>query len=613
MTAIHERTREKITHQSSDHRRQVIWWTALGVSLATALLVVAPFFVLGNASGHDFEFHAASWLDAAGQWKEGIFFPRWTEWANHGFGEPRFIFYPPLSWMLGAALGSFLPWNAVPVVFIVLTQTVAGLCAFALARTVTSRSGALFGAGCYAANPYALLVVYMRSDFAEQLAAAFFPLLLLLALRVCGVAGAEKREGFGNTCDSADMGRSGVALPQRRSRDIAWFGVVFAVVWLANAPAGVMASYTVALLFAWAVWRERSLWLGLRGAGALLLGFGLTAFYLLPAAYEQKWVSIEQALSSGLQPAENFLYTVTADPEHTLFNWIASSMAILLIVVTGGTAILSRRKDTLDGLADSSSAVGDDRRERLWLVMSFVAIAATMLMLRFTDIFWRLLPKLRFIQFPWRWMAVLAVCCAFFLACAFGRARHRWIFIVVVAAFSVGTAALLIQQTWWDTEDIPTLRAAIADGAGFDGTDEYDPQGDDHYDLPGHAAQAVILNAEDPEDAAPPAKVQIEKWTASDRRLRVFSPQASRVALRLLDYPGWRVEVNGTEVTPQHAEGLAQIVVPLPAGTSQIRAHLVMTGDRKVGAGISLASLLVGVPLLLSGRRHRPKTHGTLA
>src|SRR5258705_849087 len=87
------------------------WLPALGVSFATALLVISPFFFLGNASGHDFGFHAASWLDVAGQWEEGVFFPRWTEGAKHGFWEPRVGFFSPLSLMLGCALGPVLPWS----------------------------------------------------------------------------------------------------------------------------------------------------------------------------------------------------------------------------------------------------------------------------------------------------------------------------------------------------------------------------------------------------------------------------------------------------------------------------------------------------------------------
>src|SRR6202162_1666201 len=283
---------------------QRAWLFALLLSLATALAIISPFFWMGNASGHDFSFHVASWMDAATQWREGILFPRWAEGANHGFGEPRFIFYPPISWMLGAALGLVLPWIFVPAVFIVLTQTLAGLCAFALGQRLFPQRGALVCAVCYAANPYALLIVYMRSDFAEQLALAFFPLLFLAAAEVLALL------------DS----------PGRSARhSIGLLAITFALVWLTNAPAGVVASYGLAMLFGWAAAKTKS-WLPLvHGAVALALGFGLAGFYLVPAAYEQSWVDISLALASGLQPSQNFLYAVIADSEHNAFNRMASN------------------------------------------------------------------------------------------------------------------------------------------------------------------------------------------------------------------------------------------------------------------------------------------------
>ncbi len=552
------------------------WFAAIFISLLISLAIVSPFFWLGNATGHDFQYHAASWLDVAGQWREGIAYPRWTEWANFGFGEPRFIFYPPFSWVLGASLGSVMPWNSVPIVYIVLVQTFAGLSAFVLARRVLSKRAALFCVACYAANPYALLIVYMRSDFAELLANAFFPLLFFLALQVCWLL-------------------EGRTQPERRScyRAMACFAVLFAAVWLSNAPAGVIASYSSFAVFCFAALTRRSWQPLVRGMAALLLGFALTGFYLVPAAYEQRWVNIGQALSTGLLPSENFLYTVIDDPEHTLFNWIASSIAVLLMILTGLAALGARRKErNREGGLESN----------LWRTFLLLAGLATVLMLRFTSILWALLPKLRFVQFPWRWMSIVALVYVCFLA-AVAQKRRGWIAPVLILVLSVPLANFLIENTWWDPDDMGIQQDAIASGTGYDGTDEYDPMGDDHLDLPANAPLVKVLTEASGGETAKDAKVNVRRWTTEDKEIAVSIEEKAGVAVRLVNYPAWQVMVNGKSITPGRMDDVNQMVIPVEPGSSVIQIRFARTLDRTIGDLVSGLSLGICGGIFYLGRK----------
>ena len=257
---------------------------------------------LGNASGHDFDFHVASWMDVAGQWREGIVYPRWAEWANWGFGEPRFIFYPPASWIAGAALGSVLPWRMVPGAFIWLALVLAGMSMWVLSREWLPPPQAVVAALLYTVNPYNLVIVYYRSDFAELLAGALFPLLIWGVLRV--IAGEWRR--------------------------VPSLAVIFASVWLTNAPAAVIATYSLVLIILVGCIARKSLRPLLLGASAMAGGFALAAFYILPAAWERRWVQIAQAVAGEVNPSRNFLFTRMNDPDFVLFNgkvsWIAAGV-----------------------------------------------------------------------------------------------------------------------------------------------------------------------------------------------------------------------------------------------------------------------------------------------
>jgi hypothetical protein len=143
-----------------------------------------------------------------------------------GAGEPRFVFYSPLTWMLGAGLGLALPWQFVPMALTFLLLAGTGLATRALARRGAHRGAATL-AGCAAIfSGYALFTAYERTAFAELAGGCWIPLVFLyIAL--------HRRDASGLW---------------RRAFDGSAFPLALAVAgaWLSNPTVGVMACYLLA-------------------------------------------------------------------------------------------------------------------------------------------------------------------------------------------------------------------------------------------------------------------------------------------------------------------------------------------------------------------------------
>jgi hypothetical protein len=574
------------------------------IILLAAAAAVAPQLLRGNSCGHDFDFHLVSWFDCLNSWRHGILYPRWTSSANYGAGEPRFIFYPPLTWMLGAALGAVLPWTLVPIALTFLILAATGLATRALARQAFS-DGAATLAGCVALfSGYTLFTAYERSAFAELTGSFWIPLLLLFALR--------------------DRHPSEKLIRRVFDGSTALLALVVAGAWLSNAPLGVMASYLLAAVAMAAALLDKSWAPVLRAFTATAVGIGLAAIYLIPAAWEQRWADIHQATDDpGLRIENSWLFGRHADPSLALHDqelWRVSIIAVVMIALALAGLLVSRLRNTLPA------------KLCWWFPLALIPQVVLFLQLRISLPVWDLLPKLRFLQFPWRWLVVLEAPMAIFIASAIWPAR-RWRRVVVAAvcalvflATSVAAGKLFF-QVCDDEDNVLAMAEVYRTGAGFEGTGEYEPPGADNSLLAIGLPQACLAGDpttelgvradESDEDSAPvwqaaqgSCDATFDAAGSQPQHLRIaaVAPHAGFLILRMRGYPAWRVQVNGQPVANLPRRDDALMVVPVPQGSVNLTVDLTTTPDVIAGRWISaLAALLFTVLCLLERKLSRPR------
>ncbi|HEX3987417.1 MAG TPA: 6-pyruvoyl-tetrahydropterin synthase-related protein [Acidobacteriaceae bacterium] len=565
------------------------WYRCNVLLLAAVGIAVLPLAWRGASCGQDFDFHLQNWMGVVAHWRAGILYPHWAASANFGAGEPRFVFYPPLSWVLGGLLGALLPWTWVGFVFTALAL-LAAACSFrAMAAEWMSEEMAVLAACVYAVNPYMLFVAYERAALAELLAAVWMPLLVLYSLR-----------------------KTGRAVP---------LALTVAALWLTDAPAAVMGLYFLAVLVVVAAIEEKRWRLVRRAAAATALGLGLSGLWLVPALYQQRWVEIWRAIGLLMRVQDSFLFgfvslaQVPAEERfdaayHNHLLGMASWVALALLVTTAVAAGLAWRK----------------RRGGLWWPFVAVGAAIAVLQFRWSNVVWRIAPEMQYLQFPWRWLLVLGLVMAGLVGIAAGGSNAvrgaRRLRNAAVLGLACAMAVLATAAYWQSCDEDDNVRAQVAtfhDG-GFTGTDEYTPRGADNDDIQPGLPPVRVLRAANGDEGplnpdldtwAPvpaeeiPATVQVEKWGAERRSAVVTSSGPGYAVLRLMDYPAWRVTVNGAamnlEARRHRDDGL--MVIPVKAGTTRIEVRWGTTRDAWAGRWLSLAALAVTLAWMWKERR----------
>jgi hypothetical protein len=593
--------------------------------------------------GDDLQFHVLSWFDAQRSWRSGVAYPQWSMSSNFGAGEPRFVFYPPLTWMLGGLLGLALPWTWVPVAMMFLLLAGTGFATRALARRLLPETAATMAGVAAVLSLYPLFTAYDRAAFGELAGGMWVPLVLLFAM--------EDR-------------RPEVGVWRRAMDRAAPLALAVAACWLSDAPAGVMAVYLLVAVALASAAMARAWFPVVRAAVAGLLGVGVTGAYLVPAAWEQRWVNIREAAGEGdpgLRVENNWLFGHSAQAgmaTHDAGLHFVSGLVVAMVsvAVVCAVVVLWRRESTLTQASSPSGAKaqGIYRRfhvraeartlqgpgmqrlqsQTMWVVLACVPVAVLVLQLPVSAAVWEVVPKLRFLQFPWRWLLALEAPVAVLLAGALWpsgemKGWRRWAMGAGFGGVVLGSL-LYVSATGFMTscnaEEVPPgLTAELAKGAGSWGTDEYATLGSEDLMVASGLPDVCVVERADAVLGTGAGPDQNPAWTAAQgscletARASVRTPEHLRVTMdsaragwavmKLRRYPAWQVRVNGAEVRglPMREDGL--IVVPVAAGRVEIAADWRTTEDVVAGRWLSgvCGVMLAGIWWMERGKGHIAK------
>jgi hypothetical protein len=203
-------------------------------------------------------------------------------------------------------------------------------------------------------------------------------------------------------------------------------------------------------------------------------------------------------------------------------------------------------------------------------------------------------------------------------------AKARWLSLTIILALALAGGPLFFQPC--DDEDaVGAQLAAFRSGQGVEGTDEYTPIGADNASVQQHLPLVRVLRlaqddtadstngdnpewrpAKHPEDQGSiPAKVIAKESNRERWVVDVSTPQSGYAVLRLMDYPSWRVSVDGQPVPPRPVREDGLMVVPVMPGSHTIAVQWSPTRDILAGRALTALTLLALAGTVVLERRGR--------
>jgi hypothetical protein len=530
------------------------------------LAALIPAIVWGIPSGHDMPSHLRFAQSLFNAISAGTLHPGWVAEANGGFGDPGIRLYPPaLYYLLAATRALSGNWyNSIILGFIALS-VLGAMGNYFWARCFLPRNLSLVAGVLYAFIPYRINEFYGASLLAEYAAASILPFAFAFVVRVCR---------------------------WQRPRDTTGLAITFALLVLANLPVAVIASLAL-LLYALLNIEKRSIRRTLATlAIAVAAGLAASAFYWTTMLAELPWMK-SAAVGSNANAASYFDYRQ---------NFVFSPFAL------GNTNSWLSAMLTLATLSMAFAAVvmfcSTYRKKLRWELKSVLALLVISLFMS-TDLsrpVWAVVPKLKEVQFPWRWLVVSSCAVPVLTAASIPfwkeqmRGSFRWAAILALGGvlFSLSYSVARIREANY----LPRFEFSAASNSIF-AADSLDYWHEPVWMKERPKPMAEIEAGE--------RTFKINSWEPEKRTFWIGPGAAQDIRIRSFYYPYWIAQGSGRTLKTTSAYD-GSLMISVPAEETSVQLEFKEPRRTRIAFIVSAATwLLLVAGLVFSSVRGQRK------
>lgn len=502
----------------------------------------------------------------------------WSQNLGFGYGMPLFLFYGPLPSLVGTiflSLGFSPVWSVKLVFFLAGVTAFTGMFAF-LQRW--GRTGAVVGAALLLAAPYRAVDIFVRGALNEALAIGILPWIL---------------HGLWT-------------IPTDRRKGTIITSLSSAALLFTHNLTALMALPPLYLLGLIPILRQKKK--RVENAFALLcsgiLSIVLSVSYAVPAFIEKDKTAISDILSGYFDFRLHFLYIRQlifprwgyGGSEYGPNDGISFHLGFPLLALVGMAVgavilrlILRKNHWRLTG------------RDTLILSFSAVSVLALFLTLTHSQPIWEQISLLSFIQFPWRFLALVIVLLSAVAGIGVsqvqGAVARKVIAVFALLFILAGQLKFHQPESFLETDD------------GYYYSDEKRIRTQMSEILPDYISKTLDrkLPPVDPENRIIVETATESRWELNrPHELLLFAraEKGGRVTWNIADFPGWEYFVNDVRVEPTLLpDGRRQMHVDDKIETVGARFNL--TPLRFWTGAISLIGWVVLTVLAINnGKRH---------